>query len=165
MKVFLFIIITLITTSCVTMKYNANIKNLSEENQLIEVTIHEISFDRNEPLIERITINIFNKANSTIIFNSEKCYFRDDNGFHALKIPPINIKANDNVNISIESLDYYITISNMYSSRYSNYSSGTSVTSMQDLNVNFLEIILNYKINDREYNGTFYIDVNKIITQ
>ena len=157
-----FLNIVLITTifmitSC--MVFNANIRDISEENQPIEVTIYEVSFDGNEPLIERITLNVRNNSNSSITFNSEKCYFRDDNGFHFLKIPPINIRANDSINISIESFDYYATESSIFS--YGFFGSGSSTTSKQDLNVSFLEIILNYKLNDKDYNGTYYIDVEK----
>jgi hypothetical protein len=145
------------------MTFNAKIRDISEEIQPIEVTIYKASFDSGRPLIGRIALNIKNNSNSTIIFNHEKCYFRDNNGFHFLKIPPINLRANDVINISIESFDYYKTEASMYS--YGYFGFGSSTTSMQDLNVDFLEIVFYYKLNDREYNGMYFIDVEKINVQ
>jgi len=45
---------------------------------------------------------------------------------------------------------------------YMYFGSGDSKASMQDLNVKYLEINLCYKVNEKEYNGIYKIDVNKI---
>ena len=161
MKIYKYSVLFLIlsVTSCIT--FNANIKDVSENDQVIEVSIQNVTFDSNEPLIERITLNIKNNSNSTIRFIPENCFFRDNNGFHKLTIPPISIRSNDNVNIPIESLDYFETISSSYYWGYG-FSTGISKTTMQDLNVGFIEINFSYIYNNIEYIGIYYIDVEKI---
>ena len=160
-KIILSLIIVISLTSCMT--FTANISDLSEEEQLIKVSIYKVSFHNNDPLIERITINIENISDSTIYLNPEKSFFRDNNGFHALHIPPISIRANSNVNIPIESLNYFRTVTNMYS--YRGITSASSVTSMQDMNVKFIELNLNYNSNGSEFIGIYFIDVEKVETQ
>ena len=150
---FLFIIV--ITSSC--MSFKAKISDISEEEQLIDVKIYKVSFDNIRPLVERIILNIYNKSNSTIIIIPGKSYFQDNKGFHDLRIQPLNIKANTNVNVPIESIDYYETESSFYS--YGYFSSGSSKAKMQDLNVKYLEIFLSYKSNNNEYIGIYRIDV------
>jgi len=161
-KYFSFVsIIVVFFASCMT--FRADITNFSEGDQLIEVTINEVSFDSNEPLIEKITINVKNISNSTITFIPEKCYFQDDKGNHILKIPPLNIRSNNNVNIPIESFDYYKMETNnsgfVYGYMY--FGSSNSKASMQNLNVKYLEINLCYKVNEKEYIGIYKIDVSK----
>ena len=51
-------ILFFLVTSCMT--FNASIINISDSDQKIEISISSVSFDSNEPLIERITLNITN---------------------------------------------------------------------------------------------------------
>jgi hypothetical protein len=159
--ILLFLIIAVIV-SCAT--YNASIQDVSEMEQKINLSIYKVSFDSNDPQIEKITINISNETDSTITFIPEKCFFSDDKGFHFLKIPPINLRASENINLRVESLDYYITETSIggYGYGYFYYGSGTSEVKMQDLNVTYIEINLGYKYQDKEYTGIFRIDVNKV---
>ena len=151
-----------LVTSCMT--FNASISNISETDQKIEISISGVSFDSNEPLIERMTLNITNTSDSTISFIPEKCYFQDDNGFHYLKIPPIALRANNNINLPIESIDYYQTETSTggYAYGYLYFGASQSTTSMQDLNVSYLEINLGYIYLGQEYTGIYRIDVHEI---
>jgi hypothetical protein len=146
------------------MAFNASITNISETDQKIEISISSVSFDSNEPLIEKITLNIANISNSTIVFIPEKCYFQDNNGFHYLKIPPINLRSNNNINLPIESIDYYHTEISTGGYTYGRlyFGSSQSTTSMKDLNVSYLEINFRYIYLDKEYIGIYKIDVHKI---
>jgi hypothetical protein len=93
--------------SCGT--FQATISDISDDKQKIEVKITSVSFDSNEPLIERISISVENLSNSFVEILPEKCFFQDENGFHFMKIPPIRIPPNQNINLAIESIDYYKT--------------------------------------------------------
>jgi predicted small secreted protein len=152
-----FIVVAFLATSCTTVK--AIITDLSEETQLIEVAIDKVTFDSGDREIERITLNITNKSNSTITLISEKCYFQDNKGIHSLKIPPVNIRANNDLIVPIESLDYYQT-----QSAYGNWGTFSTATesSMGDLNVKYLEINLCYTLNDKEYIGIYRVDVEVV---
>jgi len=156
---YLTIFLALTVTSC--MSFTANIKDVSENEQMIEVTIHKITFDGNNPLIKTIILNVKNISNSTIRFIPDNCYFRDNKGFHKLIILPINLRANENINIPIESYDYFKTSSNMFNWGYGMYSVSTN-TEMQDLNVSFIEVNFSYLYNNIENIGMFYIDVEKL---